>query len=408
MKRRCRFSVPKTTWAYVLILAVIVVGAVMREINLLIILAGLMSGPLLISWQLIRTTLDRLSVHRRTPVGVFPETPFVVEVEVSNTRRRLDSWALRIEDRFRRSTSGPAMPHAQARCLIPHLPAGQQRSVSYRATLPTRGRYRLGPLRISTQVPVGLLKGQVTFDQTNDILVYPRLGQLQSNWTQMVRFDKPGPRSFQRRQGPVEGDFFGLREWRAGDSRRWIHWRSSAKRNQLVVRQFEQHRNQDQVILLDLGRSAVRGTDDQAAWDTIEKAISFTATVIAAQCRRGTGGITLAVAGSQTRLLRGSASSALLTDALELLADAAPTARDPLPELIRETLAATTGQDRLLIVALQPIDPHDLRRFPYAAPESIASTRLAKALCVDASTPQFDNLFGWDERPRSLTTRMAP
>ena len=61
-------------------------------------------------------------------------------------------------------------------------------------------------------------------------------------------------------------------------------------------------------------------TAEQA--EQVEKAISFAATVVSDHCRRGGGRLTLGVAGQTPRLLRGTASSPLLNDALELLAEA--------------------------------------------------------------------------------------
>ena len=159
MFARCRFTIPKTTWAYVAILAVVVVGAIMREINLLIILAGLMAGPLLMSWQLIRLTLRQLSVTRRLPRAVFPGQTFIVEFTVHNPRQRLDSWALVIEDRLRNVLAGREAEIRTARCLLPYVAAGSTGHASYRATLWQRGRYRFGPLWLSTKVPHGFAQG---------------------------------------------------------------------------------------------------------------------------------------------------------------------------------------------------------------------------------------------------------
>ncbi len=396
MFQRCRFSVPHTTWVYVAILGVVVVGAIMREINLLIILSGMMCGPLAISWQLIRMTLRDLEVKRRVPAGVLPGAPFTVELQVRNGRRRLGTWALRIEDRVRNVHAEAGTAAARAICLIPYIAAEDRQVTSYRGQLWNRGRYRFGPIRLSTEVPVGLLKGHVTHKISNDVLVYPRLGKLQAGWADLVKFDQQGHRSWQRRHGPVEGDFYGLREWRSGDSRRWIHWRTSAKRDELVVRQFEQHRSQNLVVLLDLLYPATADAVRETVLKTIELAVSFTATLVAEQCRRGGGRLTLGVAGREVNWLRGSASRALLDDSLELLAEVQGSATDRLAEVLPPALSATSADDRILLVSLQDVRLDDPIRFPDSIGSDSRRARLAQAICVNASSPRFADVFSFE------------
>jgi uncharacterized protein (DUF58 family) len=413
------------------ILVVVVVGAIMREINLLIILAGLMAGPLLMSWQLIRLTLRNLTITRQVPSGVFPGQAFVVEFTVHNRRRRLDSWAIVIEDRVTnvqpaqtagaavRERAGQVRPgtpdlprnahdpvQRSALCLVPYVAAGKSARASYRATLWQRGRYRFGPVRLSTKVPVGLLSGRVTYKLTTDLLVYPKIGRLRRPWSDMVKYDQLGSRSWRRQQGPVEGDFFGLRNWRPGDSRRWIHWRSSAKRQELVVRQFEQHRRQDLVVYLDLSLDARLPHTRQASAEQIEAAISFAATVVADHCRRGGGRLTLAVAGQTSRLLHGAASSALLNDALELLAEATATRDDPLPRQLPEVLMGASPGDRLLIITVRATDPLDDRRFA-AVPEGKPRASLQQAVVVNVRSDQFAQLFESDDSPDTTTCEVV-
>jgi uncharacterized protein (DUF58 family) len=407
MFRRCRFTVPQTTWAYVAILVVVVVGAMMREINLLIILAGLMAGPLLMSWQLIRLTLRRIQVTRRFPRGVFPGQTFVVEFIVHNPRERLDSWGLVIQDRLRNVLAGQPTGTRTARCLVPHVAAGSSRTACYRARLWQRGRYRFGPVTLSTKVPVGLLQGDVTIKETADLLVFPRLGRLNAGWSELVKFHQLGQRSWRRNQGPVEGDFYGLRDWRPGDSRRWIHWRSSAKRQDLVVRQFEQHHSQDLVVLLDLGESPQANERARQTAELTEKAISFVATVVADFCQRGGGRLTMAIASQSPRLVRGAASSALLGDTLELLAEAMATPQDMLPNVLIEALSGTSPGDRVIIVSTRPIDLLDSHRFPGTSAGNVRRANLHEAICLDVSRANFVQLFDWSDTEQCRASEVA-
>ena len=360
MKARCHVAIPRETWAYITILGVVVVGAMMREINLLLILAGLMAVPLAISWRMVRSTLQDLELERKLPRTVFPGERLPVEIEVNNRRRRLDSWALVLEDRVQLCPPGPQLPKLLSRTLIPHVAAGSSATTEYTCRLDRRGRHRLGPVRLKTRVPLGLLQGYLTIRQMDDVIVYPKLGRLSAQWMELAKVDRLGQQSSRRQQGPVEGDFYGLRDWRAGDSRRWVHWRSSAKRDTLLVRQFEQQRSEDFILLLDLSTSASLQRSAEEFAEVVERAISFVATVTAEECRRSTGFLILGVAGETVQQVRGPASSALLDDALELLAEVRPSAKDQLPELLHQVLPSAASEDRLTIVSLHAINMIDV------------------------------------------------
>jgi uncharacterized protein (DUF58 family) len=212
----------------------------------------------------------------------------------------------------------------------------------------------------------------------------------------LIRFNQSGQRSWRRNQGPVEGDFYGLRDWRSGDSRRWIHWRSSAKRQELLVRQFEQHRSQDFVVLLDLFQRPGALSENHAE-RLVETAISFVATVLSEHCRRGGGRLTLGLAGTNPRLMRGTASSAWLDEALELLAEAAPTNRDELTGLLPEALSRTSLGDRVMIVSLCPTDLFDAERFPHIDSDDPLRASLRQAIVLDVSQPSFADVFRYGD-----------
>ena len=73
----------------------------------------------------------------------------------------------------RRTTS-----RGSGRALFSHVPPDSVRHLSYYGRLTRRGRYRFGPLRISTRFPLGLIRRTVTVEQTQTMTVCPRLGHL--------------------------------------------------------------------------------------------------------------------------------------------------------------------------------------------------------------------------------------
>ena len=143
-----------------------------------------------------------------------------------------------------------------------------------------RGAAAIGSVRlhVSTRFPFGLVRSESRSCRT-----VPRCwsvrgwGSLTQRWLQIVDSRLQGSHSEGRRQGMLEGDYYGLREWRPGDSQRWIHWRTSAKLGELAVRQFEQQRNRDLILVLDLWEPD--SPTEQELLQT-EIAISFLATAV--------------------------------------------------------------------------------------------------------------------------------
>ena len=99
---RRNVSVTAEGWYFLLVVRFIVVAAVMREVNLLIILAGMLLGPWLLHWRMVIVSLRELEVRREAPEVVSAMQPFRVEITVHNQRRRLGSWCLTVEDRIGR------------------------------------------------------------------------------------------------------------------------------------------------------------------------------------------------------------------------------------------------------------------------------------------------------------------
>ncbi len=321
MAGRQKMRICAEGWYYLSVVLFIVGGAVLGEVNLLIVLAGLMVGPFLFNWRFVQLTLRDLSVTRRMPQRVYVGETLTVALTAENRRTRLASWTVMVEDRLARDGDHDRANQRRVRLLLPRVPAGQICTAQYHAELPQRGRYTLGPLRISTRFPLGLVRASMVSDGTDSLLVYPRLGRLTQRWLQIVNARLVGNQSDGRHQGMLEGDYYGLREWRTGDSRRWIHWRTTAKLGELAVRQFEQQHNRDLILVLDLWEPDSPTADEQA---TTEVAISFLATGVVDLCSRGGRRLAVSVAGREPRFWSGAASSLLAQDVMDHLALAFP------------------------------------------------------------------------------------
>ncbi len=377
-------------WLYLVLLACVLFGAMIREINLLFMLAGLMAGPVLFSWRLAVVSMRGLEVRRRLPRAVCAGDMLVVELELKNTRRRGGSWAVVAEEPIRLEAGAGAEVSVCPRVYFSYVPARHTQQRAYRGRLNQRGRYWIGPLRLWTRFPFGLVCRTVEAGETASLVVFPRLGRLTRRWVTRHHEAFEGTQRRERRYGRAEGDYFGVRPWRHGDSRRWVHWRASARHDTLVVRQFEQHRNRDVAVLLDLWQPEHPKPPDL---ENVELAVSFAATVVSDLCRKGGSNVMLGITGPGPSWQSGPASAALLQTAMEDLALCRAAADDHLPALLARALDEVEPGTEIVLLSTRPVDLSDRERFAevWSDPGRQAAARHVRAF--DASSPSLKEYF---------------
>jgi uncharacterized protein (DUF58 family) len=403
MSRRPHTTICREGWYYLLVTAIVFAGAMAKEVNLLLLLSGMMMGLLVFHWQVLFVSLSGMKLERKAPQAVCAGDLLAVGLRLSNTRSHFGSWAVAVEDCIERDpgTSGPnqSKNHQHNRqnrdkpittgVLFPYVPAGEERTGTYRGRLVERGRYRLGPMRISSRFPFGLFSRKLTVGQNETIYVYPRLGRLTRRWLARRRQALAGADRRQRRPGP-EGDFYGVREWRSGDSLRLMHWRSSARTGKFVVRQFEQPHNRDAVILLDLW---LPEPPADVQLDNVELAISFAATVLTDLCRQGGGKVHLGVFDGKPLCMGGPASAALLQEMMQTLALLAAEGQDRLPQIVEHVLGHVAAGTEFVVISTRPTNLSDSKRFAVAWTNPALHAAARHVRCIDVSSHELEEFF---------------
>ena len=391
---RPRTTIRREGWYYLLILAVVFGGAVFKEVNLLLVLAGMLLGPLLLNWEAVRTNLRGLCIERKLPPGLSAGDRLSVTLSLTNARRRLGAWTVVVEDQLRRVTTANGNEHGRPPPLRPsvlftYVPAGQSRKGAYRGRLAERGRYQFGPMRLSTRFPFGLFSRTITVGESETLVVFPRLGRLTEGWAARRLEALAGADRRRQRSGP-EGDFYGVREWRSGDGRRLVHWRSSARLGKLVVRQFERPRSRDLAVVLDLWQPEAAGAEHR---ENVELAVSFAATVLADLCRQGGNSVYLALGDPSPECWGGPASPALSQGLMERLATVEGRPDDSLPALLTDVLRRVAAGAEIVVAGTRPVDLADTTRFAAIWSDPVLRDRARRIRCVDASSDSFAEYF---------------
>ncbi len=392
MRIRSRTSLCRETLFYVAVVAFVFGAAMVKEMNLLVLMAGMLLGPLLISWRSGVKALRGLQVERRMPQSIGAGETLSVNIDVRSKRRFGGSWAITITDQVARDGDADNSPLRPA-VWFPYIRRRHSAVQVYRGRLPRRGRYRFGPLTVSTRFPFGLLRRSQTVPAADTLIVYPRLGRLGGAWTVWRQEVAEDARRREHQHGRASGEFFGVREWHQGDNRRWIHWRSSAKHGVLVVRQFEKHRSRQFAILLDLWQPK---QPEMEHLENVELAVSFAATLVAAVCRQETNHLLLALAGQQPDCLQGPVSASLREDAMQRLALAEPSYDDQLAALLDQTLDRIDSGAHVVLVSTREDDLRDPLRCGTVWRDAHRRALLRQIRLVNSADPNLSDFFHVD------------
>jgi uncharacterized protein (DUF58 family) len=153
---------------------------------------------------------------------------------------------------------------------IPRLAPGQVHEDLF--TIPTQRRavIQVGPVRSIRQDPFALLRRQVKWTEAQDLFVHPRTTALEGSSSGFIR-DLEGLPT--RDLSSSDVSFHALRDYVVGDDRRHIHWKSTARTGELMVRQFEETRRSHLAIALSTN------TQEFATESDFELAVSVAASI---------------------------------------------------------------------------------------------------------------------------------
>lgn len=354
-KHRVRLRFTREGYVYLVVLAFVTAGALFRNVNLLILLSGMMLVPLLLGWRLTFAMLRGLEVRRSFPNRLHAGQTWTITWRVTNLRTALSVWQIQIEDRLRHVASQQL---TTARLIINEVAPRQHEFGSLKAFFGQRGQYLWDATVISTRFPLGLIEASCELPGSAQFVVAPPLGKLTTRWDQRLLSQASGSHSRARRRGLMDDEFFALRPWRGGDPRRYIHWRSSARHQQLMVREFDTRSDRDLVLLLDLYAARESRSADRLGVAPIEHVLSFAATVLTQAGHVVKGKIGLAVCGADSVLLADYASAHFVDGSLLELGVAEASDHPDLMNGLLNLAGEIAGGTPFYVVSTRP--PQDL------------------------------------------------
>ncbi len=300
---------------FLFVTAFAMLGGALRGFNLLLVIAGLLTGAMLMQWRWARGNLMALSFSRRLPKDLFAGDRFEVQYEIENKSRWMTLWLLRLEDKLITVGNAKGSQATNAvRVVMPKI--GPSMSVVERSPLKIsrRGEMTFGPATIASSFPFDLLTSRVESCPEETLWVYPKLLNLNKGWQRFLFARHGGMTAASNRSGRSEGEFFGLRPYQTGDAVQRIHWRTSARLDEPVVTQYEQTKRYSLCFLVD------GFLCDESSDHDVELAISLVATMIKEMSRLRHSRLVLGTAGKTGRGAVASGGAVRFREAMQLLA----------------------------------------------------------------------------------------
>lgn len=282
-------------------------GALNTGTNLLYLVAGLILAATWANHRAARRAVHAVTLRRPAPEHGVVGGPLVVRLEAEAAGGTLAP--VLIEERVE-----PGLLERAPRALVLELPRGGRASARASAKCMRRGRVLLPGPRVVTSAPFGLVEHTREVDLPAEALVLPRTYPLRAGALERAA---PPAEAVARRLtfSPERRDVVrGLRDLRPGDDVRTVHWRSSARRGSLLVKEFERTAPKDALVLLHL-------PPDEAV--DLEPAVTVAASLVAHLVHQGER-VALGIAGAGAPVtVPVAGGEAVLRRALEALALAA-------------------------------------------------------------------------------------
>ncbi|MER7928144.1 MULTISPECIES: DUF58 domain-containing protein [unclassified Streptomyces] len=231
--------------------------------------------PLVCATVLYRTRYRVAGSRRLSPGRVPAGSEARVHLRMDNVSR-LPTGLLMLQDRV------PYVLGPRPRFVLDRVEAGGRREVSYRVRSDLRGRYPLGPLQLRLTDPFGMCELTRSFSTFDTLTVIPRVEALPP-----VRLsgEAKGYGDGRNRSLALAGEDDVIpRGYRYGDDLRRVHWRSTARYGELMVRREEQPQRARCTVLLDTRGIAYAGQGPDSAF---EWAVSGAASVLVHMLERG-------------------------------------------------------------------------------------------------------------------------
>ncbi len=225
--------------------------AVFLRIDFYFSIVYLLAAVYLLARLWTRTGWRHLTVQRRLVNRAFPDETIPVELIVRNNGRLPIPW-IEVQDSLPVELISPPFYRA-----VITLGARQERRFAYTLACAKRGYYLIGPLFMQTGDLFGVTRPLMAKKDPEYVIVYPRILPLEK-----LGLPTHSPLAVLPARSPLFEDptrIMGVRPYQIGDSPRRIHWTSTAKAGELLVKRYQPAIARETLICLDFAQENYAG-----------------------------------------------------------------------------------------------------------------------------------------------------
>lgn len=277
----------------IVITAVLGIVAIHTSTGLLYLMMGLLLGLWMVSGLISFINLSGITVSRDVSRTSQVGEQLCLTYVLKNNKRFFSSYSLVLEELGRLPM---ILPFGYAMRIGP----GEEKRVVIRIVCRRRGHMRLRRIRVSSRFPFGLIAKCLVQHEASDIVIHPSIGRIRFDMFNVRNSSASGTMGQYNQQTKGFEEYYGIREFQNFDNRHWIHWRSSARRGKLMVKEMAEYHSNQITVLLDTRVEDPLSLEQQ---DFLERAISFAATLIDRATERSLP-VALVVSGGDMKVVR--------------------------------------------------------------------------------------------------------
>ena len=312
-------------------------------------MSAIVAGLLFASWWLNRGTVRGITVSRlfasltkenqRASVNSAPSAFNGLDQELHesdeiNIQLTLRNTYHSTASLIRAAETCPLIPNPQPLNLfIPSLSQNQTAQFIYTVIADRRGVHRFPPLKLSSRAPFGLFERKRDLDQPTPILIYPEVKRLR----RLSLLDRQPAAQLVTPRAGIGTEVIGVRAYRVGDSPRHIHWRTVARTNYLMSKEFADESHPGLTLVLDVFNQKSEIENRKSKHTPFEYTVKIAASTGDYALRRAYP-LHLLVDESSLAAPSGALNRIAL---LEYLARVQPEGKRPLADVIRDRATQT-------------------------------------------------------------------
>ncbi len=292
-----------------------------------------LSLAVLLAWAWARALRRPMKLERRTGHSDHVEgADVLVEVELVPETTLVPSAVLLVE---RIGRLGERTTVLERR--------GRRLGARYVLQALPRGRYAFTGARAVLDDPFGLERVEQPLAGDGTLLVYPRLVELDGVFSQGIEAHQGRRLALWR---PAGFDLHSVREYQEGESLRKVHWPTTARRGELMVKDFDDAARDEVAVILDAQRGLEVGTPPDSSFEAQVRAAG---SILQAHVRAGRRSV-LVVNGARRAVQEVHTHGGEWRQALELLASTEPDGPEPLANLLSDEASPAARALELVVV----------------------------------------------------------